>query len=142
MFPDTFVLHNQLIEAAKKAQDFAYTPYSNFSVGAALITKNGHIFSGCNMENHSFGLTCCAERTAIFKMVSEKGPEEKIHIIAITTKADVSCSPCGCCRQVIQEFSTPDTMVIYKSNNKYKSMPIDSLLTDVFKKINSPNAFN
>lgn len=128
-------LENKLLSIAKAAEEKAYTPYANFPVGAALITETGDIYTGCNIENISFGLTNCAERTAIFKMISEKGSNEKIQAIAVTNKADISCSPCGACRQVIQEFSTPSTLIIFKDKDGYKSKYLKDLLPFAFDEI-------
>src|SRR5437667_3110935 len=97
-------LQEKLISFAKEAQEKSYTPYSKFPIGAALLTEDGDIYTGCNIENISYGLTNCGERTAIFKMISEKGPQGKIKAIAVTSKANIPCTPCGSCRQVIQEF--------------------------------------
>lgn len=98
-----------LIEAAKRAREKAYVPYSTFPVGAALITEDGTLFTGCNIENASFGLTNCAERTAIFKAVSEG--HRKFTAIAVVADTPEACSPCGACRQVMSEFG-PDARVI------------------------------
>ncbi|MBS0272332.1 MAG: cytidine deaminase [Proteobacteria bacterium] len=125
-------LQEQLIKCAKEAQEKSYTPYSKFPVGAAVITEDGDIFTGCNIENISYGLTNCGERTAIFKMMSEKGPKTKIKAIAVTTKADIACTPCGACRQVIQEFSTPETVVIYKGEKDYVVVPMSQHLPGAF----------
>jgi len=105
---------------------------SEFPVGAALITQDGDIFTGCNIENISYGLTNCGERTAIFKMISEKGGDGKIKAIAVTTKADIPCTPCGACRQVISEFSDADTLVIYKEKDGYVSIPMSQVLPGAF----------
>ena len=125
-------LQEKLISLAKEAQKKSYTPYSNFPVGAALITEDGDIFTGANIENISYGLSNCGERTAIFKMMSEKGPKAKIKAIAVTTRADIPCSPCGACRQVIQEFSTPDAVVIYKGQEGYTIVTVDQILPGAF----------
>ena len=125
-------LQEKLLGLAKEAQERSYTPYSKFPIGAALITEDDEIYTGCNIENISYGLTNCGERTAIFKMVSEKGPTGKIKAIAVTSKADIPCAPCGACRQVIQEFSTPDTVVIYKGPNGYVAIPISEHLPGAF----------
>lgn len=125
-------LKEKLISLAKEAQEKAYVPYSKFPVGAALITEEGDIFTGCNVENISYGLSICGERTAIVKMISEKGPQTKIKAIVNTTKADISCSPCGACRQVIQEFSSPDGVVIYKNEEGYVTVPASSILPGAF----------
>ncbi|MGD8192153.1 cytidine deaminase [Brevibacillus ginsengisoli] len=103
---DRQALINEAIEARKQA----YTPYSKFQVGAAVLTENNQIFRGCNVENASYGLTNCAERTAIFKAVSEG--EQEIKAIAIVGDTDGPISPCGACRQVIAEFATDETKII------------------------------
>lgn len=108
---DKFALVNQAI----KARESAYTPYSTFNVGAAVLSGNDQVFLGCNIENASYGLTNCAERTAIFKAVSEKETEMKA--IAIVADTDGPVSPCGACRQVIAEFANQDTK-IYLANLK------------------------
>ena len=131
----TSALQKKLIDLAKEAQKNAYMPYSKFAVGAALLTDGGDFFTGCNVENISYGLTLCGERTAIFKMISEKGPRALIKAIAVTTKADIPCSPCGACRQVILEFSTPETLVIYKGQAGYITTSVAHLLPDAFKEI-------
>lgn len=101
---------NQLVKQAIEARKQAYTPYSKFQVGAALLTKNQRVFLGCNVENASYGLTNCAERTAIFKAVSEG--EKEIVAIAIVGDTEGPISPCGACRQVISEFATENTKII------------------------------
>ena len=103
-----------LFEQAQKASQNAYCPYSLFPVGAALLTKNQKVFTGCNVENRSFGLTNCAERTAIFKAISE-GETEIIALAICAPKADYPVSPCGACRQVISEFSQGDCPIIFGS---------------------------
>ncbi len=97
-------LDQELILAAKTAQGRAYAPYSKFRVGAAIRTENGQIYSGCNVENASFGATICAERVAITKMVSEGGSQPVA--VAIYTDAEELTMPCGLCRQVLAEFAT------------------------------------
>lgn len=123
---------DKLIQLAKAAQEKAYIPYSKFAVGSAILTEDGDFFTGCNVENISYGLSNCGERTAIFKMISEKGPQVKIKAIAVTTKAEITCPPCGACRQVIQEFSTPQTLVIYKDGGEYVSSSMKQLLPGAF----------
>ena len=91
-----------LIDAAKQARENAHAPYSNFRVGAALRSTTGRIFSGCNVENASYGLTMCAERVAIFKAISEG--ERGFSALAVVTDADSLTPPCGACRQLIWEF--------------------------------------
>lgn len=99
----------QLIAAAREARERAYVPYSRFPVGAALVAEDGSLYTGCNIENASYGLTNCAERTAIFKMVSEG--HRRFVAIAVVGDTDGPCSPCGACRQVMNEFG-PDARVI------------------------------
>jgi cytidine deaminase len=125
-------LKDQLISLAKEAQKKSYTPYSKFPVGAAIMTESGDLFTGCNVENISYGLSNCAERTAIFKMISEKGSKEKIKAIAVTSQADIPCTPCGACRQVIQEFSTSNTVVISKGQDGYVVQSIEEQLPGAF----------
>ncbi|RGS72854.1 cytidine deaminase [Mitsuokella sp. AF21-1AC] len=92
----------ELIEVAKKYRERAYAPYSKFQVGAAVLTKSGHVYGGCNIENASYPVTNCAERTAIFKAVSEG--EREFEAIAIVADTSGPCAPCGMCRQAICEF--------------------------------------
>jgi len=99
----------ELIAAARDARERAYVPYSRFPVGAALLAEDGTLYTGCNIENASFGLSNCAERTAIFKMVSEG--RRRFKAIAVIADTDGPCSPCGACRQVMSEFG-PDARVI------------------------------
>lgn len=105
---------HQLIKHAKEARQFAYTPYSNFKVGAALLTKNGTVYTGCNIESASFSPTNCAERTAFFKAISE-GVTEFTSIAIVGGKmGEVMplCAPCGVCRQVMAEFCNSDFRII------------------------------
>ena len=106
----------QVIEAALLASDKAYVPYSQFRVGAALLTKDGSVFQGCNIENASFGLTNCAERTAIFKAVSEGHRDFTCLAVYGDTKDPIS--HCGACRQVMVEFFNPDSKVILIAEDK------------------------
>ncbi len=92
----------ELIQQAKQAMNHAYVPYSKFKVGCAVKTKSGKVYTGCNIENASYGATNCAERTAIFKAVSEG--EKEITQIAIVSSGNMVTYPCGICRQVISEF--------------------------------------
>lgn len=99
-----------LIELARQARDHAYAPYSNYPVGAALICADGQIFTGCNVENSSYGLSMCAERTAIFKAISE-GVRNFVRL-AVIADSPHPVRPCGACRQVISEFFPADAEVI------------------------------
>ena len=100
----------ELIELAKEAREAANAPYSKFDVGAALITSDGKIYLGCNIENSTYSLTMCAERVAIFKAVSEGSRE--IVKIAVVADTENLTPPCGCCRQMIWEFASEETTVI------------------------------
>lgn len=120
--------YSELMILAKKAKENAYTPYSKFNVGAALLTKSGKVFTGCNVEVASFGGTNCAERTAIFKAVSEG--EQAFKAIAINGDAD-GTYPCGICRQVIVEFGK-DIDIIIEVGGELKVFTIDDLLPHSF----------
>ena len=103
-----------LIRRAMKAREYSYSPYSNFSVGAAILSESGKIYTGCNIENSSFGATICAERCAISKAVSEG--HKNIQKIAIVSSSGNFTPPCGICRQVMEEFMADGTVVL--SNGK------------------------
>jgi cytidine deaminase len=105
----------QLLEQSKVAREFAYVPYSEFKVGAALLAKDGTVYNGCNIENSGYSMTNCAERTAFFKAISD-GVKE-FAAIAIVADTEGPCSPCGACRQVMSEFCAPD-MPVYLTNLK------------------------
>jgi cytidine deaminase len=122
----------KLMEAARAAMKNAYAPYSNFKVGAALVATTGQIFAGCNVENASYGMTNCAERTAIFSAVAQLGPVLEIESIAILNDQNAPCSPCGACRQVIYEFG-PTATVFFLSANGWKTLPIRELLPEGFR---------
>lgn len=124
--------YNTLIQAAEAVRASAYAPYSKFHVGAALITEEGALFSGCNVENISYGLTCCAERNAIFTAIGAlAGRPLKIKAIAVATMPKSDVSPCGACRQVIAEFG-PHARVIYQENGAYKTTSMSQLLPESF----------
>ena len=128
--------NEELIKTAIKMQDMSYAPYSHFHVGAALLSKNGQVFTGCNIENAAYGPSNCAERTAIFKAVSEGvkdfdaiaivgGPEDKNGKPTIEN----FCPPCGVCRQVMSEFCKKDFKIILaKSPENYKIYTLEELL--------------
>lgn len=104
----------ELLDAAVKAAENSYSKYSRFRVGAALLTKDGRVFTGCNIENASFSLTNCAERTALFKAASEGVTEFKAMAVVGSADGDFSrpCTPCGACLQVLSEFCGDDFMII------------------------------
>lgn len=123
----------ELICKALEARQKAYAPYSGFMVGAALLCKDGRIFTGCNIENASYGATNCAERTAFFKAVSEGNREFTAIAIAGGRRESQSleyCAPCGICRQVMSEFCDPDAFLVIlpRSEEDYKSYTLGQLL--------------
>ncbi|HDR7688051.1 cytidine deaminase [Bacillus toyonensis] len=119
------------IEEANKMLSKAYIPYSKFPVGAALVTKEGKIYTGCNIENASYGLCNCAERTAIFKAVSEG--ERNFSYLVITGETDGPISPCGACRQVIAEFCDPKMRVLLTNvKGDEKEVTVEQLLPGAF----------
>jgi len=123
----------QLIEQAKQARERAYVPYSRFPVGAALLLENGEVITGCNIENASYGLANCAERTAIFKAVSEG--KTSIQEIAVVADTEGPVSPCGACRQVLAEFCQPTTKVwLANLQNDVLETSVGELLPYAFNK--------
>lgn len=120
----------ELVREAMEAKKNAYVPYSNFPVGAALLTKEGKVYRGCNIECASYGGTNCAERTAIFKAVSEG--DRNIEAIAVVSDLDDYTYPCGICRQVIVEYGRDIKLIIGKSEDEFKVYTIDDLLPNSF----------
>ena len=118
----------ELIALAKQARRKAYVPYSHYKVGAALLGKSGKVYTGCNVENASYGHTVCAERTAVLKAVSEG--ETEFTAIAVVTKN--GGSPCGACRQVLSEFAPKLTIYIADKNGEYRTTTMKKLLPDSF----------
>jgi cytidine deaminase len=116
----------------------AYAPYSNFRVGAALLLADGHIVTGCNVENASYRLTVCAEQAAIAAAVSLHGPQIRIRAIAVANLNNAASQPCGACRQTIHEFSTPDTIVFFPAaDGTIAEATIATLLPAAFLLTNS-----
>ena len=111
---------NELLQKAREAKEFAYSPYSNFKVGAALLTDNDEFFTGCNIENVSYGATNCAERTAIFKAISEGHKSFKAIAISSSKSPQKLIYPCGICRQVLVEFSPNIIIHIDGDEKTYK----------------------
>jgi cytidine deaminase len=125
-------LSARLLQSAKKVMKNAHAPYSNFRVGAAILLSNGKIFSGCNVENASYGMTNCAERTAIFSAVAQLGPKIEIRAVSVVNDQGVPCSPCGACRQVIYEFG-PDATIFFQGAKGPKQAHITELLPEGFR---------
>jgi len=118
---------NKLLTVAKQVMQNAYCPYSKFKVGAAILAENGEIFSGCNVENASFSVTLCAEAVAIGKMISAGA--QKVKEILVIADADKVCTPCGACRQRINEFSDEITLVhVCDKHGVKKTVPFSELL--------------
>ena len=115
----------KLMDCAIKARENAYSPYSHFAFGAALLCEDGTLFEGCNIENASYGLTNCAERTAIFKAVSEG--HTKFKALAVVADTEGPCAPCGACRQVMAEFKIP-LIIMGNLMGNIKIVTIEELL--------------
>jgi cytidine deaminase len=125
-------VRRKLEKAAMRVMKNAHAPYSKFRVGAAILLTNGRVFSGCNVENASYGMTNCAERTAVFTAVAEIGPKIEIRAVALTNDHGIACSPCGACRQVIYEFG-PDATVFFQGADGPKQAHIKELLPEGFR---------
>ena len=122
----------QLIASAEDILINAYAPYSQFKVGAAVLTKQGNIFTGCNVENVSYGLSVCAERNAIANAVANEGGKNlEIVAIAVANNRQIPCSPCGACRQVIQELG-PEAVVIFRNESDWQTSAISKMLPQGF----------
>lgn len=121
----------KLIEIAKEASKYSYSPYSKYRLGAALLTKSGKVYKGANVENASYPLTCCAERTAIFKAVTEG--EMEFDTLVIRSNDDSYPYPCGACRQVMAQFSKDLVVYVVNGNNEYKKFTIKDLLPYTFE---------
>ncbi len=122
--------YEALIAAAKKARENAHAPFSNFRVGAALRAQSGRVFTGCNVENATLGLTCCAERVAIFKAVSEG--ERGFDAIAVVADTDALTPPCGACRQIIWEFCGDVPVILANLKGKVVEETSGALLPHPF----------
>ena len=131
-FPLSTEEEAKLVEVAENILTKAYAPYSQFRVGAAILTEKGNIFAGCNVENRAYGLTICAERNAIAAAVAAEGGDKmKIKAIAVVNAQNTSCSPCGACRQVIWEFGY-NAIVIFQGDRGKQTLSIDQLLPSGF----------
>ena len=123
----------RLLEMAHEAAQRAYAPYSGFRVGAAIRLTNGAIVTGVNVENASYGLTICAERSALVRAVSQFGPEMRVEAIAVANLNAAPSPPCGACRQVLAEFTLPEAMVIFPAADGPRAMPFRELLPLAFE---------
>jgi cytidine deaminase len=121
----------KLVDTSKAAMESAYAPYSNFKVGAAVLGASGRIYSGCNVENASYGLSICAERVAIFKAVSEG--EREIRAIAIANSSGKPAFPCGACRQVMAEFAGDEMEILLVSDEGVEKHTLAELFPNAFR---------
>lgn len=126
--------YRALAKRALLARRFSHSPYSHFRVGAAVLTSTGKVFTGCNVENSSYGLTICAERTALFKAISEG--HTRFKAIAIASDENGFTPPCGACRQVIIELAGNIDVILARKNGETKIIPMKKLLPLAFTKKN------
>ena len=135
MLTRTVFTMNELINKAKEAAQNAYCPYSRYHVGAALLGESGKIYTGCNVENASFGATCCAERSAVFNAIAQK--ENRFKAIAIFSFSETGEAslplPCGICRQVLAEFCNEDFIIIAANSEESREFTLGELLPQGFK---------
>jgi len=123
---------DELMEQARGAALKSYSPYSGFRVGAALRLTSGEIITGTNVENVSYGLTICAERSALVRAVAELGPEIRIEAMAVANLNDAASAPCGACRQMLAEFTLPEAPVVFPSGDGVRKMAFRELLPEAF----------
>ena len=124
----------ELSRAAEAAAHHAYAPYSRFYVGAAILLETGETVIGCNVENASYRLTCCAEQTAITAAVTSFGPAIRIRAVAVHNLAAVACQPCGACRQTIAEFAPPEAIIVFPGpGGEADTCTLGDLLPSSFK---------
>lgn len=127
-------LKSKLQESARAAMEFAYSPYSTKKIGASILLSNGKIYSGCNIENASYGGTVCAERVAIWKAFSENKPDIKIVEVFVASDEDQPWPPCGFCLQVMSEFSLPETKItLINLKNTERVFKFKDLFPEAFK---------
>jgi cytidine deaminase len=131
--------YRELAEAAQRAKHNAYAPFSKFSVGAALLTDDNQIFTGCNIENSSYGLTICAERVAIFKAISQGA--SKFKAIAVVSNDPGFTLPCGACRQVLSDLTGNIDFVMMNAKKQFKIMKLNSLFPFAFTGINLKQSY-
>jgi homotetrameric cytidine deaminase len=126
-------LLRQLTAQAADAADHAYAPYSKFRVGAALLLQNGAVVTGANVENASYGLTICAERSAVVRAVAEHGPEIRVVACAITNLNQAASPPCGACLQVLSEFMQPTSRIIFRGQTGWEDNRFEEVFPHRFK---------
>src|SRR4051794_6389102 len=122
-----------LVERARAAAQMSYSPYSGFKVGAALRLTSGEIVTGTNVENVSYGLTMCAERSALVRAVSEFGPGIRIAAVAVENLNNAASPPCGACRQMLAEFVLPDAVVVFPAADGVRAMSFSAILPLAFE---------
>jgi cytidine deaminase len=118
----------ELMQHARRAAEHAYAPYSKFRVGAALALANGEVVTGANVENASYGLTICAERSALVRAVAQFGPEIRIAAVAVANLNGMPSPPCGACRQMLAEFTAPDAPVMFPAADGVRTMAFSDVL--------------
>jgi cytidine deaminase len=121
-----------LLSKAREAAQHSYSPYSKFRVGAALKLTNGEVVTGTNVENVSYGLTICAERSALVAAVSQFGPDIRIQAVAVANLNNAASPPCGACRQMLSEFIQPDAPVVFPAADGIRTMPFSAILPLAF----------
>jgi len=128
----------KLLEQAHQAALHSYSPYSGFRVGAALLLANGEVVTGTNVENVSYGLTICAERSALVRAVSQFGPDIRVEAVAVTNLNQASSPPCGASRQVLAEFTQPEAPVLFPTESGIRTMSFSELLPLAFEMKTKP----
>src|ERR1700761_7225294 len=123
----------RLKDQATAVAEHAYAPYSRFRVGAALLLENGSIVTGTNVENGSYGLTICAERSAVVRAVAEQGPHMRLLACAVTNLNQAASPPCGACRQVLDEFMLPTAKMIFRGKSGWEEYPFEEILPHRFE---------
>jgi len=123
----------ELLEAARAAAERSYSPYSGFRVGAALRLTNGEIVTGTNVENVSYGLTICAERTALVRAVTEFGPGIRVEAVAVANLNHAASPPCGACRQMLAEFIQPQALVVFHARDTIHVLAFSDLMPLAFE---------
>ena len=121
-----------LAEQAREVAENAYSPDSKFKVGSALLLSNGEVVTGANVENASYGLTICAERSALVSAVSQFGPEIRVSAVAVANLNDAPSPPCGACRQVLAEYVLPDEPIVFPSAHGERTMAVSELMPMAF----------